>query len=201
MTELRRRMDDDMLTRGLADRTRESYLWAVAGLARFYHRSPDQISDDEIQGYLVHLIRDRQRAWSPCNIVVNGLRFFYHTTLKRDRTTFTIPSPRQSGKLPVVLSHEEVQRLLTQATTPRYRVMLMTTYAAGLRLSDVLHLRSIRSRKAIRACCTRCSSGRPPTPCSPSDATLVTSAARSGSRRSSTRGGRICRNICISIAW
>ena len=72
---------------------------------------------------------------------MNGLRFFYHTTLKRDRTTFTIPSPRQSGTLPVVLSPEEVQRLLTQATTPRYRVMLMTAYAAGLRLSEVLHLR------------------------------------------------------------
>src|SRR6266852_2489320 len=111
MTELRRRMDEDMLARGFADRTRETYLWAVTGLARFYHRSPDHISDEEIQAYLVHLIRDRQRSWSTCNIVVHGLRFFYHTTLKRDRTTFCIPSPRQPGKLPMVLSREEVQRL------------------------------------------------------------------------------------------
>jgi len=140
MTELRRRMDDDMLARGLADRTRESYLWAVTGLARFYHRSPDQISDEEIQAYLVHLIRNRQRSWSTCNIVVNGLRFFYHTTLKHDRTTFSIPSPRQSGKLPIVLSHEEVQRLLTHAANQKHRTMLMTAYAAGLRLSEVLHL-------------------------------------------------------------
>jgi len=141
LTELRRRMDDDMLVRGFADRTRESYLWAVTGLARFYHRSPDQISDAEIQAYLVHLLRDRHRSWSTCNIVVNGLRFFCHTTLKRDRTTFTIPSPRQSGKLPVVLSCEEVQRLISHATNPRHRTMLMTTYAAGLRLNEVLHLR------------------------------------------------------------
>ena len=141
MTELRRRMDDDMLARGFADRTREAYLWAVTGLARVYHRSPDQISDDEIQAYLVHLLRDRQRSWSTCNVVVNGLRFFYHTTLKRDRTTFTIPSPRQSGTLPVVLSCEEVERLLTQAANQKHRTMLMTTYAAGLRLSEVLHLR------------------------------------------------------------
>jgi len=140
MTELRRRMDDDMLARGFAARTRESYLWAVTRLARFYRRSPDQISDAEIQAYLVHLLRDRQLSWSTCNIVVNGLRFFYHTTLKRDRTTFTIPSPRQSGKLPVVLSREEVQRLISHATNPRHRTMLMTTYAAGLRLSEVLHL-------------------------------------------------------------
>jgi site-specific recombinase XerD len=142
MTKLRQRMDDDMLARGLADRTREAYLWAVTGLARFYHRSPDQISDAEVQAYLVHLIRERQRAWSTCNIVVNGLRFFYHTTLKRDRTTFSIPSPRQSGKLPIVLSREEVQRLLTHAATQKYRTMLMTKYAAGLRLSEVLHLQA-----------------------------------------------------------
>jgi len=62
MTELRRRMDEDMVVRGMADRTRETYLWAVTGLARFYHRSPDQISDAEVQAYLLHLIRDRQRS-------------------------------------------------------------------------------------------------------------------------------------------
>ena len=90
MTELRRRMDDDMLARGFADRTRESYLWAVTGLARFYRRSPDRITDAEIQAYVVHLLRDRQLSWSTCNIVVSGLRFFYHITLKRDRTTFSI---------------------------------------------------------------------------------------------------------------
>ena len=72
---------------------------------------------------------------------VHGLRFFYHTTLKRDRTTFSIPSPRQSGKLPFVLSREEVQRLLTHAATQTYRTMLMTAYASGARLSEVLHLR------------------------------------------------------------
>jgi len=55
MTKLRQQMDDDMLVRGCADRTRESYLEAVTGLARFYRRSPDQITDAEIQAYLVHL--------------------------------------------------------------------------------------------------------------------------------------------------
>ena len=140
MTKLRQQMDDDMLARGRADRTRESYLEAVTGLARFYRRSPDQITDAEIQAYMVHLLRDRQLSWSTCNIVVSGLRFFYHVTLKRDRTTFTIPSPRQSGKLPVVLSREEVQRLLTHAANQTQRTMLMTTYAAGLRLNEVLHL-------------------------------------------------------------
>lgn len=153
MTELRRRMDEDMLVRGMADRTRESYLWAVTGLATFYHRSPDQVSDGEVQAYLLHLIRDRKRAWNTCHIVVHGLRFFYHTTLKRDRTTFSIPTPRQAGRLPAILSRDEVQRLIAHATKPKQRTMLMTTYAAGLRLSEVLHLqiRHIDSaRMAIR---------------------------------------------------
>ena len=94
MTELRRRMDDDMMVRGMAKRTREA---AVTGLAKHYRRSPDQISDDEVQAYLLHLIRDRQRSWNTCHIVIHGLRFLYHTTLKRDRTTFSIPSLRQPG--------------------------------------------------------------------------------------------------------
>ncbi len=141
MTELRRRMDDDMLVRGFADRTRESYLWAVTGLARFYHRSPDQITDEEVQAYLLHLIRDRHRAWNTCHIVVHGLRFLYLTTLKRDRTTFSIPSMRQPGKLPAILSRVEVERIVTHAAPLKHRTMLMTTYAAGLRLNEVIHLR------------------------------------------------------------
>lgn len=153
MTELRRRMDEAMIVRGMADRTRETYLWAVTGLAKFYHRPPDRIADEEVQAYLLHLIRDRRRSWSTCNIVVHGLRFFYHTTLKRERTTFCIPSPRQPGKLPALLSRDEVQRLMAQASNQKHRTMLMTTYAAGLRLSEVLHLqiRHIDSaRMAIR---------------------------------------------------
>jgi integrase/recombinase XerD len=88
------------VARGFADRTRESYLWAVTGLARFYRRLPDQITDDEVQAYLVHLLRERQQSWSTCNVVANGLRIFYHTTLKRNRTTFIIPAPRQRQTRP-----------------------------------------------------------------------------------------------------
>jgi integrase/recombinase XerD len=141
MTELRRRMDDDMQVRGLADRTRETYLWAVSGLATFYRRSPDQISDQEIQTYLLHLIRERQRSWSTCNIVVQALRFFFYTTLKRDRMTFCVPSPRRPGTLPAILSRTEVARLIAHVRNGKHRTMILTAYAAGLRLSEVLHLR------------------------------------------------------------
>jgi len=141
MTALRRQMDDDMVVRGMAVRTRETYLAAVTGLAKFYHRSPDQVSDEEVQAYLLHLIRDRHRSWNTCHIVVHGLRFLYHTTLKHDRMTFSIPSMRQPGKLPAILSREEIERILAHATNLKHRTMLMTTYAAGLRLNETLHLR------------------------------------------------------------
>lgn len=141
MTELRRRMDDDMVVRGMADRTRESYLWAVTGLARFYRRAPDQIADEEVQAYLLHLIRDRHRSWSTCNIVVHGLRFFYHVTLKRDCTTFSIPGGRQPSILPEILSREEVQRIMTATRTPKQRALLTTAYATGLRANELVHLK------------------------------------------------------------
>jgi site-specific recombinase XerD len=134
-------MDEDMVVRGMAARTRESYLAAVTGLAKHYRRSPDQISDDEVQAYLLHLIRERHRSWNTCHIVVHGLRFLYHTTLKRDRTTFSIPSMRQPGKLPAILSQEDVQRVIAHTANLKHRTMIQTTYAAGLRLNEVLHLR------------------------------------------------------------
>lgn len=141
MTELRRQMDEAMQVRGMADRTRETYLWAVSGLATFYRRSPDRISEQEVQAYLLHLIRERQRSWSTCNIVVQALRFLYHTTLKRDRMTFSVPSPRRPGTLPAILSRAEVEQLIGHVRNLKHRTMILTTYAAGLRLSEVLHLR------------------------------------------------------------
>jgi len=141
MTELRRRMDDDMVVRGMAKRTREAYLAAVTALAKHYRRSPDQISDDEVQAYLLHLIRDRHRSWNTCHIVVHGLRFLYHTTLKREPTTFSIPTMRQPVKLPVIVSREDVERVMAHTPNLKHRTMLLTTYAAGLRLNEVLHLR------------------------------------------------------------
>ena len=76
----------------------------------------------------------------------HGLRFLYHTTLKRDRTTFSIPSPRQPGKAPGDLESRGSARLIAHAANPKHRTMILTTYAAGLRLNEVLHLRVDRPR-------------------------------------------------------
>lgn len=141
MTALRMRMDNDRLVRGMAERTRETYLAAVARLARHYRRSPDQLSPQEVQAYLVHMLREEQLAWSTCNIAVHAFRFLYHTTLGRPAPAFTIPGPKQPKTLPVILSSEEVRRVIEGTVTRKQRALLATTYAAGLRVSEVVRLK------------------------------------------------------------
>ena len=140
MSTLRIQMTQDMTLRGLAPKTQTSYLRAVRELARFYRRSPDQLSDREVQAYLLHLIEDRHLTWATCNTIVHGLRFFSHVTLQRPRTTFHIPCAKQPSKLPVILSLAEVTQLLAAAPTFYHQMLLKTTYSAGLRVSEVLHL-------------------------------------------------------------
>jgi len=141
MGELRDRMHHDMLVRGLAESTRESYLAAVAGLAKFYHRSPDRLAQREVEVYLVHLAEERKLAWNTRSLITNGLRFFYHTTLGRQRMDFAIPRAKAPAKLPEILSREEVARILSRPANRKHRVLLMTGYATGLRVSELVRLR------------------------------------------------------------
>ena len=141
MTELRQRMVNDMIVRGMAEKTRTSYTQAVAGLAKFYRRSPDQITHEEVQTYLLHLIQERKLAWSTCNIAVHGLRFLFHVTLRHDAVAFSIPGPRQQSKLPLILSSDEVRRILAAAPDRKPHALLTTTYAAGLRVGEAVRLK------------------------------------------------------------
>jgi site-specific recombinase XerD len=141
MGALREQMDQDMVLRGFSARTRESYLAAVAAMAKFYRRSPDRIDEPEVQRYLLHLIQERKLAWSSCNIAVSGLRFFYHTTLKRAQVQFDIPRARAPQKLPQILSREEIARLIELTPNLKHRVILMLAYGAGLRVSELCHLK------------------------------------------------------------
>ncbi len=141
MGALRKQMDGDLVVRGMAVRTREAYLGAVAGLAKHYGRRPDRISEQEVQNYLLHLIEQRKLAWSSCNIVAQGLKFFYRVTLKRSEAQFVIPRARQPQKLPQILAREEVAALLEKTVNLKHRAILMTAYGAGLRLNELCHLR------------------------------------------------------------
>ena len=140
MTTLRQQMIDDLVLRGLSAKTQEAYLRAVTRLAVFYGRSPDRISEREIQTYLLHLYREKGFSHSTCNVVVAGLRFFYHVTLRRQSTSFVIPAAREPSKLPEILTRAELTRRFSRTIRPKHRALLLTAYAAGLRVSEVVAL-------------------------------------------------------------
>jgi len=125
---------------GLAAGTQEIYLKAVERLARHYGRSPDRITPEEVQAFLVSLIETGRYSHSTQNCVVAGLRLFYHRVLQRSEVELWIPRRREPQRLPEVLSFEEVGRLFAAATNPKHRALLMTVYAAGLRASEVVNL-------------------------------------------------------------
>ena len=141
MTPLRRKMLNDLRVRNLAENTQKSYLQAVTGLVRYYRRSSDHLSVQEVQDYLLHLSQERHLSWASCNTIRHGLRFFYRVTLDRPATEFYLPCAKQPSKLPEILSHEEIVRLFTVTTNRKHRALLVTTYAAGLRASEVTRLR------------------------------------------------------------
>ena len=141
MNLLRQQMLEDMTVRGLSVATRQTYVHAVAELAKFHDRRPDNLTAREVQQFLVHLVEHRGLAWGTCNCYVHGLRFFYRVTLGRKDTDFCIPRAKEPARLPVILSPGEVRRILDAAANRRDRALLMTTYSAGLRASEVVHLK------------------------------------------------------------
>jgi len=136
MTTLRRQMIEEMQLRGYAPSTVEGYVHSVAQLARHYHRSPDKLTEDEVRRYLLHLKLDKNIARGSFSVVLGGLRFFYHKALGRDWKSLNVAKPRSEKKLPVVLSRDEVWRVLDAVRIDVYRVCLTTIYACGLRLME-----------------------------------------------------------------
>jgi integrase/recombinase XerD len=140
MTQLRRRMIRDMTVRGFSPRTHKSYIAAVRGLSRHYRRSPDRLSVGEVQAYLAHMVTTRKLSWSTRNIAACAFRFLYHVTLGHDAVEFEVPMVKQSQRLPEILSHDEIARLLDSPSNPKHRLLLATIYSAGLRVSEAVRL-------------------------------------------------------------
>jgi integrase/recombinase XerD len=151
MTPLRRRMIDDMTLRNLAPRTIRAYVERVADFARHFGASPEHLGPDQIRTYLLHLAQERRVSWSHFNQTRSALRFLYRVTLARDWVVEGVVCPKQPRKLPVVLSLDEVAQFFAAITNLKYRAILMTAYAAGLRVSEVVGLRcdDIDSRRMV----------------------------------------------------
>lgn len=160
MTELRQRMDDAMVLRGFALRTRESYLAAVAALAKHYWRSPDLLTSEEVQAWLLHLIVRRKLAYASVNQMHCACRFLFEKVLKRPEVRFDIPMAKVPKSLPRILSRDEVRRLFAHAANLRARALLMATYAAGLRVSEVCALQLTDIESAPDRMCIKVRQGK-----------------------------------------
>jgi integrase/recombinase XerD len=141
MSAIRQRMIEDMQLHGYAAKTQTAYLGAVRGLAGHYHRSPGDITQEELRSYFLYLVKERGVARSTLTIHLSGIRFFFEKTLKREWLIFDLVRPKKRKKLPVVLSPDEVKRLLSLVQNPTVRMALTVIYACGLRLSEGLQLK------------------------------------------------------------
>jgi integrase/recombinase XerD len=140
MTVLRQRMIEDMKLRGLAANTQRGYLQAVSGLALYYNKSPDQLSDEELRRYFVYLTEEKHLSRSSCTVALCGIKFLYEYTLKQQWPLLKLVRPGKEKKLPVVLSPDEVRQILNGIRLPHCRVCLNLIYGCGLRISEGLNL-------------------------------------------------------------
>ena len=160
MTELRQRMDDAMVLRGFALRTRETYLACVSGLAKHYHCSPDRRDAEQIQAYLLHLITEKKLAYASVNQAACACRFLFGNVLQQRKIWFEIPMAKVPKRLPVVLPRADIGRLLAACDSLRARTVLMTTYAAGLRVSEVCALQVGDIESAPNRMCLKVRQGK-----------------------------------------
>jgi integrase/recombinase XerD len=140
MTELRRRMLEDLQLRNYSPNTTHVYIRCVAEFARHFGASPDRLGPRHIREYQLLLVQQKKVSWATFNQTVCALRFFYHITLHRGWMIEHIPYPRHEQKLPVVLSPSEVAELFEATKNVKHRAILMTIYASGLRVSEIVSL-------------------------------------------------------------
>jgi len=141
MTELRARMIRQMQLHRLAPRTQEAYLAQVRQLAAFYRTPPNRLSPTQVQDYLHHLLEERKQAWSTVNQAMCALVFFYVRVLEIERIDLKLPPSKRPQKLPQVWSRADLVRLFAAPSLLKHRALLMTVYAAGLRVGEAVNLR------------------------------------------------------------
>lgn len=141
MTPLRHKMIESMRRRGFSVRTQQSYLRAVADLARYHGRSPEGLEPAEVDAYFRHLVLERGLAPASCRLHLNGIRYLYLKVLERARFDVAVAIPKVAQRVPELLTREEVARILNACCNDKHRMALTTTYGCGLRVSETLGLR------------------------------------------------------------
>ena len=147
---LRQRMIDDMTLRKLNPKTQAGYLRAVIKFSLFFGRSPALASPEDLRTFQLQQVEQGVSS-TTINATITGLKFFFGITLERPEALKRMSRVRKPQKLPQVLSVEEVERLLASASNPKHRAALAVAYGAGLRASEVVHLKiaDIDSKRMI----------------------------------------------------
>lgn len=141
MTALRQQMIDAMRQRGFSIRTHQSYLGAVRGLARYFDESPDQLQASQLQDYFVYLVQERGLCGASCRLHLNGIRFLYLQVLHWPQFDIPIEFPKKAQRIPELLTRLEVQQIITACGNAKHRMMLLTCYGCGLRVSELIALK------------------------------------------------------------
>ena len=150
MSPLRRRVIEDMTIRKLASKTQQGYIRAIKNFAAFLRRSPDTATFEDVRRFQLHLVESGVDT-PTLNHTTSALRFFFRVTLKQPTIIEHTQFIRQARRLPVVLSPEEVARLLNAAPGLKYKAALSVAYGAGLRAAEVTSLKvsDIDSKRMI----------------------------------------------------
>ena len=141
MTQLREQMIRAMELKNLSHHTQKAYLAAVTGIARFYNQSPEKMTKEKIEDYLLFLKHEKGNAPNSCYSVLSGLRFFYKYVIEKE-IPITYSIRRTQRKLPQVLTMEEIWKIICSTNNLKHRLILMTTYSAGLRVSETINLKA-----------------------------------------------------------
>ena len=140
ISPLRQRMIDDMSMRKLAEQTQTGYVRAIKNFTRFFGRSPDQASAEDLRRFQLHMA-SMGVSRTTINATISGLRFFFEVTLERPELMRKMSTVRVERKLPVILSAAEVNRLIQAAPGIKYQAALATSYGTGLRAGEVVRLK------------------------------------------------------------
>jgi site-specific recombinase XerD len=140
MTQLRQKMLEELQRRNYSHRTAKTYIRIVRDFAAFFHRPPDKLGPEQIRQYQAYLFQSKKLSTASVSQYVSALRFLYVKTLRRHFLTEHIPFPKSSRRLPIVLSPEEVTRLIDAALNLYHRTLLMTLYSTAVRRSELCRL-------------------------------------------------------------
>lgn len=143
ITPLRQRTMDILVLGHYAQRTRETYLNWLTRLAVYHGRSPDLLTPDELQAYLLYLIKNKGLAWSTVNQALSAFRFLFMKVLNREDPLLKVPARRKVTRRAFAYSKEEVWRLFEVTLHPMYKALFMMIYGSGLRVSEVVVLKPI----------------------------------------------------------